>query len=186
MNKNQPSADYLLSGALPENECDVFYHTYTNLSRGVSLFTRFETGRKSLLQIIAGIGEEKSHFRYADGKWSVKEVIGHIMDTERIMAWRSLAFARGDQTHYPGFDQDDYTKAANFDDLQIDQLLNDYRIIRKSTISLFKSFSPDMLMKSGIASNCRFTVRALGFIIAGHELHHIKILKERYLPAIPE
>lgn len=186
MNKNQSSAEILLSGELPNNECDPYYHTYTGLSRGENLYKRLETGSKSLLQVYSDIGEENAHFRYADGKWAVKEVLGHITDTERIMAWRALAFARGDQSRYPGFDQDDYLKNANFSDLPLDQLLNDYRIVRNSTISLFRSFTPEMLMKSGIASSCRFTVRALGFIIAGHEMHHIKILNERYLPALDD
>jgi len=185
MNKNQSTSDELLSGVLPEHECDPYYHTYTELSRGESLYTRLETGSKNMLKVLSDIGEENANFRYADGKWPVKGVLGHIIDTERIMAWRALAFARGDQSHYPGFDQDDYIKNANFNDLPLGQLLDDYRIVRKSTISLFRTFSPGMLMKTGMASNCRFSVRALGFIIAGHEMHHIKILKQRYLAALP-
>lgn len=185
MKKDQPSADVLLSGVLHKNECDSYYHTYTGLSRGENLYKRLETGSKSLLQVYSDIGEDNAHFRYAEGKWPVKEVLGHIIDTERIMAWRALAFARGDQSDFPGFDQDEYMNAANFDVLPLGQIISDYRIVRESTISLFRSFSPEMLIKFGMASNCRFTVRALGFIIAGHEMHHLKILKERYLPAIP-
>jgi len=184
MKSHQQTARELLAGNIRKEEYASFYHSYINLSSGADLFKRLLESKKKVMKITEMLTERKSLFRYAEDKWSIKEIIGHLTDTERIMAWRALAFARGDQAHYPGFDQDDYIKEANFDNVPLKQLIDDYQIVRQSTVSLFKSFSPEMLMKSGIASNCRFTVRSLGFIIAGHELHHLNIIRKKYLPEI--
>jgi len=107
--------------------------------------------------------------------------VGHVLDTERIMAYRALSFARGEKQPLPGFEQDDYVAEGNFSLRTLSELISEFNLARKSNMILFKSFTNDMLKRSGIANGYKMTVLALLYIIAGHEKHHIKILKERYL-----
>lgn len=130
--------------------------------------------------LINSLSHEQAHYRYAEDKWTVKEVIGHLMDTEHVFACRALCFSRNDPNTLPGFDQDEYVKAGNFNSRSRENLENEYFALRNSTIYLFSSFSEEMLMRKGIANNVTFTVRAIPFIIAGHERHHLEILKTRY------
>lgn len=177
----EPVSSLLSGNDLTPDEYGEFYSRYIKKSRGENLLTRFKNGYKILTEILQPLDEEQALFRYAKDKWTIKETIGHMIDTERIMAFRALTFARGDAHPLPGFDQDDYVRAANFNEKPLDDLMQQYRGVRSSSLQLFSSFTDDMLMARGTASNCEFTVRALGFIIAGHELHHIEILKEKYL-----
>jgi hypothetical protein len=131
--------------------------------------------------LLREIGESRGNHRYAPGKWSVKEVVGHLADAERVFSYRALRFAREDKTPLPGYEQDDYVRSANFDSRHLAELAAEFRSVRAATITLFTGFSDDALMRMGPANNVAFSVRALGWIIAGHELHHRRILKERYL-----
>lgn len=180
MKSHQHTARELLAGNIRKDECASFYHSYTDLSNGADLFRRLEGGKKKVLEIKEKLTEEDARFRYAEDKWSIKEIIGHLTDTERIMAYRALSFARNEQAEIPGYDHNAYVTEANFDDVSLDRLLKDYRIVRDATVSLFRSFTPAMLLRGGAANNSKFTVRALGFIIAGHELHHLRIISEKY------
>ena len=119
--------------------------------------------------------------RYASGKWSIKEVVGHMCDTERIMAYRALRIARGDQTPLPGFEQDDYVRAAGFDSISMSDLTEEFRLIREATLPLLRGFDEQALERRGTANKVSISVLALAYIIAGHERHHVSILRSRYL-----
>ena len=136
---------------------------------------------KATKDLILPLPEEKLLHRYAEGKWTIKEVLAHIIDDERIYGYRALRFARNDATELPGFEQDDYTRYSGANDREVKGILKELAAVRNSTIALFESFEQDALDRSGVANNHRVTVRALAYHIAGHELHHINILKERYL-----
>ena len=123
---------------------------------------------------------EKHSYRYAEGKWSLKEVVGHLIDTERIMGVRALRIGRGDQTPQPGFEQDDYIGPGQFEARSMDALCDEYLSVRAATLSLLESFSPEALLRTGPANGISFSTRALFAIIAGHELHHERIVRERY------
>jgi hypothetical protein len=125
-------------------------------------------------------GDRENH-RYAPGKWSVKEVVGHLADTERIFAYRALRFARGDRTPLPGYEQDDFVRGANFGARPLPELAGELRSVRMASITLFAGLSEEALHRRGPANNVEFSVRALAWIIAGHERHHMRIIRERYL-----
>ncbi|RTE09752.1 DinB family protein [Paenibacillus whitsoniae] len=131
--------------------------------------------------LAASISEEKGLLRYAPGKWSVKEVLWHITDTERIMAYRLLRVARGDTTILPGFDQDVFIENASFDSIPLSAWLQEWQAVRTSTFSLLPSIAESHWLRQGTASGRAVTARALAYIIAGHAQHHLDILKERYL-----
>ncbi len=123
---------------------------------------------------------ERAARRYASGKWSVAEVVGHVADVERVFAYRALRIGRGDETPLPGFDENVYTPAGGFDRRPIADLVDELTTVRAATIALYRGFPAEALARSGTASGQRVTVRALAFLIAGHELHHRAILRERY------
>jgi hypothetical protein len=133
------------------------------------------------LTLLDGLGEQLSLARYAPEKWSIKEVVGHVADSERIMAMRALCIARGETAELPGFDENAYVAAAGFDARPWSALREELRRVREATIALFDGFTPEQLDRRGRANKGEFTVRALGWIIAGHEAHHLGVLKERYL-----
>ncbi|MGB5172449.1 DinB family protein [Eudoraea sp.] len=132
-------------------------------------------------QFIKSIPNDKLHYSYAEGKWTIAEVLLHVIDTERVFQYRALRFARNDDTPLPGFDQDLFVKASNASNWNKEQLINAYQAVRQSTISLFSSFGSIELKKSGIASNSSMSVAALGFICCGHQKHHRNIIRANYL-----
>ncbi|HTY10734.1 MAG TPA: DinB family protein [Bacteroidota bacterium] len=130
---------------------------------------------------IVSLPGEKLTYRYAPDKWTIKEVLVHVMDTERIFAYRALRFARNDKTALPGYEQNDYVPYSRANDRSIDNIFREYSAVRVATLSLLESLSGDDFLRSGIANGNPASVRALAYQIAGHELHHMKIIKERYL-----
>ncbi len=130
--------------------------------------------------LLEGLTEEQSLARYAPGKWSIKEVLGHLADSERILAMRALCIARGETAELPGFDENAYVAAAGFDARPWPALREELRRVREATIALFDGFDAAQLERRGRANQGEFTVRALGWIIAGHEAHHLGVLRERY------
>jgi len=158
-----------------------YYHKYISMVKGDDLIPALETQIGDTVPTLRGIGEDKSLHRYAPGKWSIKEVLGHLTDAERIFAYRAMRFARKDQQALPGFEQDDYVAAAGSDARPWSELIAEFEHVRRASVLLFRGFSPEAAMRSGTASNASVSVRALGYIIAGHELHHMAILRERYL-----
>ncbi|HET8655746.1 MAG TPA: DinB family protein [Longimicrobiaceae bacterium] len=133
----------------------------------------------------AGLSDADALHRYAPEKWSVKEVIGHIGDTERVMAYRALRFGRGDSTMLPGFDQNAYVREAGFDARPLGDLLDEFDVVRAATVALFASFTPEQLDRWGVANGTEMSVRILSGIIPGHAEHHLGILRDRYGLGVP-
>jgi uncharacterized damage-inducible protein DinB len=162
-----------------------YYGTYISKVPGTDLLGVLESQRLQMLQLFAGRTERDGSFRYAPGKWTVKETLGHITDTERIFTYRALRIARGDQTPLPEFEQDDFVRNGGFAARPLAELAEEFGAVRSASIALFRSFDEQAWSKRGVASQKEVTVRALGFITAGHQIHHRVILEERYFPAIP-
>jgi hypothetical protein len=168
--------------ARPEsNEYLSYYDRYVTLVPEGDILATLAKQMEGTLQLLRGIDEVKAAQRYAPGKWSIKELVGHLIDTERIFSYRALRFARNDTSPLTGFEQDDYVRAANFDDRALAQLTDEFEYVRLSTIKLFESLSAEAWNRRGPANGDEVSVRALAFIIAGHELHHMNVLKTRYL-----
>lgn len=136
-----------------------------------------------MMEIVHSIPDAKKDFRYADGKWTIREVLCHLIDTERIFAYRALRFARNDKTNLHSFDENAYALHLNATGRSMGKIADEMQHVRRSTIDLFESFNEDMLARKGSANNHEISVVAMGFVTAGHEIHHGKILKERYLGA---
>ena len=158
-----------------------YYDRYISLIGDGDIIEILEEQRKTSEKFLKTFTEEQGNYSYADGKWTVKEVLGHVIDTEKIMAYRALSFARGEKQSLPGFEQDDYVAESNFNKRSLADLINEFITIRESNIILFKSFNEEILIRRGTASESEVTVLALIYIIAGHEKHHMKFLKERYV-----
>lgn len=120
-------------------------------------------------------------YRYAPGKWTIKELWQHIIDTERILCYRALLYARGDQNVLHGFDENEFAKASKAQDRNWRKILQEYTVVRNGTIMMFESFDEEMLLRMGTAGKSKASVGALGYLILGHEIHHINTIKERYL-----
>ena len=133
------------------------------------------------LALLRSVPEERGGFRYAPGKWSVKELVGHLIDTERIFSYRALRFARGDKTAVPGYEQDDYVRGGSFDAVPLAELAEEFASVRRATVFLFKHLDEEAWARRGLASDSEVSVRALAYLIAGHELHHRRVLREKYL-----
>ncbi|MFN0149758.1 MAG: DinB family protein [bacterium] len=162
-------------------ECAPYYRGYVDQVPETDVIAILEDQIALRAQLLAQLSDEKARFRYADGKWSIKEIVGHLSDAERIFAYRALRIARGDATPLSGFEQDDYVAATNFDRRPFPELLDELDTVRRASLSLFRSLTDDELMRKGTASDNPFVARVIPFIIAGHEIHHIRILRERYL-----
>jgi hypothetical protein len=132
------------------------------------------------LGLLAPLTDAQSLHRYAPGKWSVKEVVGHLLDAERVFAYRALRFGRADATELPGFDENAYVAAAGFDARPLGELLEEWRAVRSSTCALYEGFGVEALARRGTANGGTASVRALAWIVVGHELHHVTLLRERY------
>jgi hypothetical protein len=133
------------------------------------------------LALFRSVSETRGEYRYAEGKWSVKEVIGHIIDSERILAYRALRFARGDATALAGYEQDDYVRGGGFDKRSLKDLTDEFEHVRRATISLFSNLNGEAWSRRGVANENEMSVRALAYVLAGHERHHVEILRTRYL-----
>jgi len=137
-----------------------------------------------LRQLLGGLSEEQALTSYGPGKWTIKEVLLHLIDTERIFAYRALRVARGDQQPLPGFDENEYAAQSGANARPLPDLLAEYEAVRQASLTLFRSFGPAQLDRTGTASNHPITVRALLFVVPGHEAHHLHILRERYFPLL--
>jgi hypothetical protein len=166
-------------------EYATYFEKYVSKVPGGDILAQLELQRLQTAQLFAASSERDGNFRYAPDKWTIKEIVGHLSDSERIFSYRALRIARGDETPLPGFEQDDYIKNGNFGEQSLADLVAEYGLVRASTLALFQSFNDEAWRRRGTASEKPITVRALAFVIAGHELHHREILKERYFPAIP-
>ncbi len=166
-----------------EQEYDVnsFQYRYIQAVTGEDAFKTLRENISIVENFYRNIPAEKLHFRYAEGKWTPIEVLGHIIDCERILAYRALCIARGEKQSLPGFEEDDYVKATNFEKQSLRNLLLHFKAVRKANLLLFKTFSQKEMKRIGKANNINYSARVMAWLIAGHELHHLSILKERYL-----
>ncbi|WP_397362800.1 DinB family protein [Olleya sp. R77988] len=166
---------------LNDNEFLPYFKGYIDLAEGLELLPGLKSGLDNTLGFYCSIPLEKLDFRYAEGKWSIKEIISHIIDTERIFCYRALRFAREDVSALSGFDENNFVDTSNAKNRTIGDLLEEYKLVRLSTLALFKSFTGKSLLCKGVAGSGEVSVRALGFLIIGHEKHHQNVIVERYL-----
>lgn len=157
-----------------------FYHKYITLVPDGDLRRLLPVIFDANFRALRTIAPEQERHRYASGKWSIREMVGHMADTERVMSYRALRIARGDTTPLPGFDENAFTANARYDDLPLEQILGELMAVHAATILLFENMADEAWDNVGTASNHPISVRALAYIIAGHELHHMNLLKERY------
>ncbi|MCR9263153.1 MAG: DinB family protein [Flavobacteriaceae bacterium] len=169
------------SSELPSSEYNPFYHTYILALDNVGLMEELHHGKQLFLSLLDETPKEKLEYAYAEGKWTLAEVLLHIIDAERVFQYRALRFARNDKTPLPGFDQDVYVPHSNASKRTMEDIKKEYMAVRQSTILLFNSFDDEALQRLGVSSGSPLSVRATGFIISGHQVHHLKIIRERYL-----
>ena len=156
------------------------YSGYVSAVPDGNLLSLLEGQGRETAALLRGISEKKSRFRYAPGKWSIREVIGHLCDAERVFTYRALCFARGDATPLPSFDENAWGAATNADARPLAEHIEELAAVRSATLALFQGFTEELFARSGVASGHQITVRALAYIVAGHERHHVRILRERY------
>lgn len=159
------------------------YKNYVKLIEEPDLLQAMRISGHRMQELVHSIPVAKTDFAYAPGKWTVCELLCYVVDAERIFAYRALRFARNDKTELPGFDENLYAQHTNAAGRSLQKIADEMAHLRTSTIDLFESFSPEMLSRKGIASGKESSVTAIGFVIAGHETHHRRILQERYLTA---
>jgi uncharacterized damage-inducible protein DinB len=161
----------------------LYYEKYVALVPSGDFLEILHEQRRELIDLLSPLSEEQAEFRYAPGKWSIKEVVGHVTDAERIFAYRLLRIARGDQTPLASFEQDGYIKTGNFDGRRLSDLLQEFSVVREATICLVRSLDDAAWLRRGVASQKEVSVLALAFIIAGHDRHHRIGLEKQYLSA---
>lgn len=163
------------------NEFDPYYNTYISLIEGDDVLPILDAQPAELSAIFSNMPEEKGTFAYADGKWTIKELLSHLIDGERMFAYRTLRISRGDKTPIEGFEQDDYIKNSNANNRPFAELLEEFDLQRRSNMLLFNNLSDEASRRMGTANEKAISARALIYCMAGHVRHHISILKERYL-----
>lgn len=166
---------------LSKNEYDEYTSYYMDLVPKGDFHEELEKSKQKVIAFFQSIPTEKHHYRYAEKKWTVKDILQHMIDVERIFAYRALRFARKETVALPGFEVDDYAATAEANHRNMNDLIEDFRIARTGTQLLFKSFTPEMLLQKGIASDNIISVRAAGFKLIGHDRHHCGVIEERYL-----
>ncbi len=174
----------MTTAAIPRPEPSeylAYYETYISKVPQGNLLNVLEDQRRETQRLLGGLSAAKALLRYAPGKWSIKEVVGHLMDSERVFCYRALAFGRADENPLPGFDEKAWVPAGRFDARSLKDLAAEFDAVRRATIALLAGLDAEALARRGTANNNPITVRALAWIIAGHERHHIAILRERYL-----
>ncbi|MGZ3845696.1 MAG: DinB family protein [Flavisolibacter sp.] len=158
-----------------------YYHKYVSLAIHDDIDTAFDKHQEELVSFLKGVPKKKWNYRYAEGKWSIKEVVQHIIDAERVFAYRALCFARKDQTPLPSFDENLFATNSKAEERTKKDLLKELETVQRSSAQLFKSFDEEQLEQPGVASGKSVYVRGVGYILLGHAIHHRNILQERYL-----
>jgi uncharacterized damage-inducible protein DinB len=169
------------SNQLNKNEFAPYYSDYIDKAGAGDLVEELEISIHRLIRFVQEIPMGKFDYRYAEGKWTIKDILLHLIDAERIFSYRALRFARNDKTPLASFEENEYVIQANANARSIQDLLTESAVVRQATLSLFKSFSEEELLRIGTASNNPMSVRALGFVIIGHQNHHQQVFQERYL-----
>lgn len=162
-------------------EYSAYYETYVSLVPDGDIRECLAETFKQTIEVLSSVSEEKANYRYAPGKWSLKEVLGHITDNERIMSYRLLRIARGDRTPLAGYDQDVLMGGASFDACSLSELVEDYTAVRRATLTLLKGLPEEAWDRRGIVSGNESTVRAWAYILTGHEIHHMNVIQDKYL-----
>jgi len=176
-----------LSPSAPQSsEYDSYYSRYISLVPQGDIVSLLAQQAEDTAEALSQLSERAASFRYAPGKWTIKQVLGHVIDCERVFAYRALRIARDDRTPLEGFEQDDYVVHGPFAALSLAQLVEEFTAVRRATVLLFRHLTPDVWDRRGSADNKEMTVRGAAYIIAGHELHHRRILEEKYLSASGE
>ena len=173
--------DTILGTAPDPSEHAPYFSKYVALAAGGNILKTLETQPSDTQSLLASIGEERGGHRYAPDKWNIREVVGHVNDTERVFAYRALRIARGDQTPLEGFDQDRYVQAGPFGRMSLADLGREFTNVRQATLALLRPLDAEAWMRRAVANKNEVSVRALAFMIAGHLRHHSNILVERYL-----
>jgi hypothetical protein len=163
------------------SEYNPYYKTYIDKVGDATLLEALHEGLQATKVFFSDIPIDKLEFRYAEGKWTPKEILLHIIDSERVFAYRALTFARSENSDLPGFDEGEFSKNSMANRRSMEQLINEFSTVRHATISLYSHFSNETLQRIGKANGSAMSVRAAGFVICGHEKHHIEVVKERYL-----
>jgi uncharacterized damage-inducible protein DinB len=171
----------MVPNLIPENEYSTFYKPYIIASQSENCIEDLEISLHQFIKFVQNIPMDKFDYRYADGKWTIKEIIQHLIDAERVFSYRALRISRKDKTPLPGFDENLFVENTDANSRSIQDLLTEMAVVRQATISLFKSFNSEQLLQIGISSNASISVRAIGFIIIGHQNHHKNVFSERYL-----
>lgn len=171
--------DFIMN--LSPEEFNPYYLPYIQLATKPDIIESLKQNLISVVDFYQSIAKDKLEFSYAEGKWTPKDILLHIIDTERVFAYRAMRIARRDKTEMVGFEQDDYVEVGKANSRSISSLLEEYKAVRNATLALFNSFSVEDLKAIGKASGSPVSVRAIGHIITGHENHHNNIIKERYL-----
>lgn len=167
---------------LQETEYNPYYKHYVDLaSSELNVMGNLKESLSTSLILLNAISDAKFDYSYAEGKWTIKELLQHIIDTERVFAYRSLRFSRNEKVNLLGFDQDEFNTESQANFRSKDELIADFKAMRLATIALFSSFTDEMMARIGLASGSKMSVRATGFIIVGHARHHLDVLQERYL-----
>jgi len=163
------------------DEYEQFYANYISLVPDGDILESLAGQRLDTDKLLSGIPESNAGYRYAPDKWSIKGVVGHVVDSERVFSYRALSIGRGDPAPLPGFDEKAWALTSHFDDRTLRDLVRDYGVVREATLALLRSLPAEAWPRRGTANNFSVTVRALAWIIAGHERHHLEVLRERYL-----
>lgn len=168
---------------IPKTEYASYFEQYIKLvsKEDKSIIENLQESQIEFDDLLRSLSKDKHNFSYAEGKWTLKELIQHIIDTERVFCYRALCFARNDKTELPGFDQDIFVDNVDANSRDFYDLLDEMDNLRKGSIILFKSFSDEALLRIGVASKNKMSVRALGYLFSGHQKHHLNIVKERYI-----
>ena len=170
-------------GRPESSEYPPYAAVYVNLVAGDEILSILAAQLEQDMALLKSVDDRRaSEFSYAPGKWTIKQILGHIIDTERIFAYRAHHVARNDAAVLPGFEQDDYVAAGAFNERTLKSLIDEFRVVRQSTIALFENLPQQAWMRQGNANKYSVTVRGIAFLAAGHEAHHMKILREKYLP----
>lgn len=164
-----------------KDELGAWYHGYLEAAPEGDVLARLASSLEETRALLARFGEARGGHRYAPGKWSVKEVVGHLIDAERVFAYRALRFARGDATPLPGFEQDDYVAASGSDGRTLADLGEELALLRQANLRFFRGLAPEAWERRGLASDNPFVVCAFPYLLVGHEDHHRRVLAERYL-----
>lgn len=165
----------------PNNNPELYFSPYLLIAKGHDLIESLTISKNEIVDLINEIDDSMADYKYAKDKWTIKQVLKHICDSERVDSYRALRFSKNDKTDLPGYDENEYAKVDNSHNLSLDQIKHEFIAVRNSTIELFKSLNPDSLDYIGTGNNQKFTPRIVGWKISGHSTHHYKIIKERYL-----